>query len=101
MKFEAGRWREVVENEKKKIADCGEVGTAHWKVQSRLPDQGTRVEIDGILVITLAEDGRCREHREWYSHHELPSAAAAAAVDVAAAGESRHTVLRRVATRDA
>jgi hypothetical protein len=28
-------------------------------------------EWDGILQITFAPDGRCREHREWFSVRDL------------------------------
>jgi ketosteroid isomerase-like protein len=67
-----GRPQEDVDYAYEPLAVSGDVGIAHWKVRSRLPDKGTRFEIDGILVISFAADGRCREHREWYSHRELP-----------------------------
>jgi hypothetical protein len=66
-----GRPQEDVDYAYEPLAVSGAVGIAHWKVRSRLPDKGTRFEIDGILVINFAADGRCREHREWYSHREL------------------------------
>jgi ketosteroid isomerase-like protein len=50
------------------LAVAGDVGVAHWRVSSRSPDAPGRNAWDGILLITFAPDGRCREHREWYSH---------------------------------
>jgi hypothetical protein len=50
------------------LAVEGDVGIAHWKVASRRPGAEERDEYDGILLITFAADGRCREHREWFSH---------------------------------
>jgi len=30
------------------------------------------LEMDGILVVRFAADGRCVEHREWYATGEVP-----------------------------
>jgi hypothetical protein len=48
----------------------GETGVAHWNVTAG-PVGGDRSEWDGVLVIAFAADGRCREHREWFSRREL------------------------------
>ena len=32
---------------------------------------GEQTEWDGILTIAFAPDGRCREHREWFSRRDL------------------------------
>jgi ketosteroid isomerase-like protein len=39
--------------------------TGTWK------DAGAAREVDGILVLRFADDGRCREHREWYVARSL------------------------------
>jgi uncharacterized protein (TIGR02246 family) len=53
------------------IAVDGDVGVAHWRVTTQLPGDPIRVEQDGVLVITFADDGRCREHVEWFDRREL------------------------------
>ena len=50
------------------LAVEGDLGIAHWRVVSRRPGAKERDEYDGILAITFAPDGRCVEHREWFSH---------------------------------
>jgi ketosteroid isomerase-like protein len=52
------------------LAVADGVGIAHWRVRSRRPGASVRDEYDGVLVITFAIDGRCSEHREWFSHRE-------------------------------
>jgi uncharacterized protein (TIGR02246 family) len=43
-------------------------GVAHWSVGFAHPSQAeTRVELDGILVLTFDDEGRCTQHREWYA----------------------------------
>jgi len=49
------------------------VGVAHWNVRTRIPGEETGIEMDGILLITFAPDGRCRDHREWYAKRDLPA----------------------------
>jgi ketosteroid isomerase-like protein len=66
-----GGLQEDVEYAYEPLAVSGDVGVAHWRVSSRSPRSTVRNEWDGILQITFAPDGRCREHREWYSHREL------------------------------
>ena len=49
-------------------------GVAHWSVGFAHPTRAeTRVEVDGILVLTFDDEGRCTEHREWYSSREVPA----------------------------
>lgn len=56
------------------LAVVGDIGIAHWNVLHDHPEaRGTRVELDGILVITFDGDGRCVEHREWVVERELPA----------------------------
>jgi uncharacterized protein (TIGR02246 family) len=52
------------------IATDSETCVAHWNVTAEQAG-GPRSEWDGILVITFDVDGRCREHREWFSGREL------------------------------
>ena len=52
------------------VAVEGEDGVAHWSVSARTQDGG-RKEWDGVLVIEFGPDGRCREHREWFSQREI------------------------------
>ncbi len=54
------------------IAVEGDVGVAHWNVAARPVGGETRSEWDGVLVISFDGEGRCREHREWYSRRDLP-----------------------------
>ena len=55
------------------LAAEGETGIAHWNVKARPEGEPYRVEWDGILLITFAPDGRCRDHREWLVRRELPA----------------------------
>ena len=60
--------QEEVEYAYEPLAVEGELGIAHWRVVSRRDGAKERDEYDGILAITFAPDGRCVEHREWFSH---------------------------------
>jgi hypothetical protein len=53
------------------VAVEGETGVAHWNVTARTGHDGGQTEWDGILSIAFAPDGRCREHREWFSQRAL------------------------------
>jgi ketosteroid isomerase-like protein len=70
------RWisgaQEDVEYDYEILAVDGDTGIAHWNVKARNGGQAARTEWDGILLITFAPDGRCREHREWQVRRELP-----------------------------
>jgi hypothetical protein len=49
-------------------------GVAHWSVGFAHPSLAeTRVEVDGILVLNFDDEGRCTEHREWYSSRDVPA----------------------------
>jgi len=51
----------------KVLAVTDEIGIAHWWASfTRIPDK-TRVNLDGIFVITLGADGRCAFLREWWN----------------------------------
>ena len=70
------RWiggaQEDVEYAYEILAVEGDTGIAHWNVKATSEGRTARGEWDGILVITFAPDGRCREHREWLVRRELP-----------------------------
>jgi hypothetical protein len=51
----------------------GDTGIAHWNVRARIQGGTARGEWDGVLLITFAPDGRCREHREWLVRRETPA----------------------------
>jgi SnoaL-like domain len=55
------------------IAALGQTGVGHFRV-TYVPaaDPRVRVELDGILVLEFAGDGRCTGHREWYAKREVP-----------------------------
>jgi hypothetical protein len=53
------------------LALDADVGIAHWNVRATDPSTGARSEMDGVLVLTFAPDGRCREHREWFARRAL------------------------------
>jgi ketosteroid isomerase-like protein len=71
------RWtggaQEDVEYAYEILAVEGDTGIAHWNVRARGEGEAVRSEWDGILWITFAPDGRCREHREWLVRRELPA----------------------------
>jgi hypothetical protein len=49
-------------------------GIAHWH-GSYTPMEGeSRLELDGILLISLDEDGLCRDFREWSNRRERRAA---------------------------
>jgi uncharacterized protein (TIGR02246 family) len=52
------------------VAVEGDIGVAHWNVSARTEDGERRQEWDGILTIAFNPDGRCREHREWFSQRD-------------------------------
>jgi ketosteroid isomerase-like protein len=70
------RWisgaQEDVEYAYEILAVNGEIGIARWNVKARSEGGATRSEWNGILLITFAPDGRCRDHREWQVRRELP-----------------------------
>lgn len=55
------------------VAVDGDMAVAHWRVQARFADALQRTEMDGVLLLRFAPDGRCCEHREWYVTRELPA----------------------------
>jgi hypothetical protein len=47
-------------------------GIAHWRASFRSPE-GSRVELDGILVCDFDDESRCVLHREWYDQRQRPT----------------------------
>ena len=47
-------------------------GVAHWRCSFDVAE--VRIELDGIFLVTLAEDGRCSEFREWWNERVTPIA---------------------------
>ncbi len=50
-------------------------GIAHWWVSYRIPTRRAREENDGIFIVALSDDGRCREFREWWNARQQRAAA--------------------------
>jgi hypothetical protein len=48
-------------------------GLAHWHGSYTPVDREVRLELDGILQVSLDADGRCRDFREWSNRHEDPA----------------------------
>ena len=48
-------------------------GIAHWHGSYTRVDGTTRLELDGILLVSLADDGRCRDFREWSISRQRPT----------------------------
>jgi hypothetical protein len=40
-------------------------GVAHWHGSYTPVDGDESLELDGVLLISLDQEGRCREFREW------------------------------------
>jgi hypothetical protein len=48
-------------------------GIARWH-GSYTPVEGkSRLELDGILLVSLDDEGRCRDFREWSNRREHPA----------------------------
>jgi ketosteroid isomerase-like protein len=54
------------------LAVEGDRGVAHWTVAFRTEQsqERGRTELDGILVCTFDESGRCILHHEWYDRRD-------------------------------
>jgi len=53
----------------------GDTAYARWQATFvRLP-LGSFVELDGVLAVSFAPDGRCCEFREWWHRRETPMVA--------------------------
>ena len=54
------------------LAVTEEAGIARWWASFLIVPQGLQTRLDGIFLITLDEDGRCKALREWW-HKEQKS----------------------------
>jgi hypothetical protein len=54
----------------KMLAANGDTGICRWHVTFRVEPAGTNIEIDGIFVFELTEDGLCRKFQEWWHDRE-------------------------------
>jgi SnoaL-like protein len=61
-----------IEFEHEPLAVEGNRGIAHWRTSFTDAATGARVTLDGVLVLTFDDEGRCTEHREWFNRHEEP-----------------------------
>ncbi len=66
----SGRQDDVVRRHEVLAVD-GETGIVAWNVGATDPESGVRTEMDGVLHLTFAADGRCRAHREWFLRREI------------------------------
>ena len=53
------------------LAVSDDLAVVHWHVFTQNAGDPIRVEYDGVLSLTFAVDGRCRNCREWYFRREL------------------------------
>jgi hypothetical protein len=48
------------------LAFNGDIGICRWHCDFDLESESSHVEIDGIFVFELKEDGRCSQFQEWW-----------------------------------
>jgi ketosteroid isomerase-like protein len=48
-------------------------GIARWWVSTRVPGEDTIEENEGIFLVTLDENRRCTEFREWFNSRSRPA----------------------------
>jgi uncharacterized protein (TIGR02246 family) len=53
------------------LAVEGDLAAIHWHVHARAAGDPVAIEYDGVLTARFAADGRCAEHREWFSRRPL------------------------------
>jgi hypothetical protein len=62
--------QDEVKFESEVLAVADGQGIARWRTAFvRVPGR-VRVELDGIFLVRMGEDGRCREFREWWHRRE-------------------------------
>ena len=55
------------------LAMSGPLGIARWHGSYTPVDRETHLELDGILLVSLDEEDRCRDFREWSIRRERPA----------------------------
>lgn len=70
------RWRSAVDRQQHLRFDFGvlaiegDTTIAHW--HALLDQRDACIELNGIMCVTLDDDGRCTAFREWWDRRELP-----------------------------
>jgi ketosteroid isomerase-like protein len=54
------------------LAEDGPMAMAHWHAVFTRVSSGVSVELDGIFLLEFAEDGRCRDLKEWWHAKSTP-----------------------------
>lgn len=54
------------------VAVTGNTGVARWSATLTSAASGTRVELDGVFVLTFDANGLCTELREWWHVRTTP-----------------------------
>jgi ketosteroid isomerase-like protein len=67
----AGRTHRDVEYDATVVAVHDATGVAHWHATFTQVPEERRVELDGVLVATFGDDGRCAVLREWWHRREV------------------------------
>jgi uncharacterized protein (TIGR02246 family) len=68
----AAYWTEVTADQRdvdfkaEVVAVDGSHGVARWSARLRSAASGTRIELDGVFVLTFDPAGLCTELREWW-----------------------------------
>jgi hypothetical protein len=75
-------WAEVPEGQRdvhfgfEVLATTANGGLARWQASfERIPANGSRRELDGVVMVELDGSGRCTLLREWWHGRDLPLAA--------------------------
>lgn len=54
------------------LAEDGRMGIAHWRAEFTRVSSGVLVELDGVFLLEFADDGRCRDLKEWWHVKSTP-----------------------------
>jgi len=55
------------------LAEDGRMGIAHWRAEITRASSGALVELDGVFLLEFADDGRCRDLKEWWHVKSTPA----------------------------
>jgi hypothetical protein len=66
-----GRSQEQIRFRYEILAIANENGIAHWRASFNRHPEGTRVNLDGIFVITLNAERKCMILREWWQRKQV------------------------------
>jgi hypothetical protein len=62
----AARTEENVRFEYEILVSNAEINIARWSASFVIVPQGLQTKLDGIFLISLDEEGRCKSLREWW-----------------------------------